>query len=329
MQMQYGNRIILDPKAAMRVAMADGQMTSDTVRKRSIVETAVWRKADLLSVGSKIIPQKSSAGLDIAATFPSNLIGSYPLAPGAKVNYEQVSYTPYGYTLYKFEARWLITGEAKLRGRAQDELRTTSRKAATALAFWKDKDILDKVVSGAYATNNVTVGGGDEWDSGSPTADPEADIVDAWNNLLSNGFEDEDGLKRISLVVPTNVYGQLMKLMLIGNVQQRLKEYLKGVYAIDILPTRYTDQITHPPGSIYTLAGATTGISDDAYMLAFSEDVGEHSILNTNIVPMSGRTLHDTGDEEYFVRQFFGSKIQPNSSTDATNVGIAKILNVT
>jgi len=312
----------------MGVALASGQMTSDTVRKRTVVERMVWRKADLLSVGVKVLPTKTYPMMDIAASFPSNLIGEYPLAPGAKVNYERMSWTPYGYTLYKFEARWRITGEAKVRQQAQQDQNACMRKAAKALAFWKDKEIIDKIISGAYTTNNVTVSAGDEWNSGNPTADPEGDIVDAWNNLLANGYDDDEGLNRISLIVPANVFAQLNKLMLIGNVQQRLRDYLKGNYSIDIFPTRYTDQITHPPGSIYTLAGATTGISDDAYMVVYSEDVGEVGVMNTRVIPMSGHKVLDTGDEEWFVRQYFGAKIQPNSDSDATNVGIAKILNV-
>jgi len=314
---------------SMNVALADGQMTSDTVRKKTVVEDMVWRKADLLSVGVKVLPTKTYPTMDIAASFPSNLIGEYPLAPGAKVNYERVSWTPYGYTLYKFEARWRITGEAKVRQQAQQDQNTCMRKAAKALAFWKDKEAIDKIIAGAYATNNVTVAAGDEWNSGNPTADPEGNIVDAWNNLLANGYEDDEGMMtNISLIVPANVFAQLNKLMLIGNVQQRLRDYVKSNYSISVFPTRYTDQITHPPGSIYTLAGATTGISDDAYMLVNSEDVGEIGVMNTRIIPMSGHTLHDTGDEEWFVRQYFGVKMQPNSSSDATNVGIAKILNV-
>lgn len=314
---------------SMNVALAAGQMTSDVVRKRTVVERAIWRKADLISVGTKILPTKTYPTMDIAASFPSNMIGNYPLAAGARVSLERVSWTPYGYTLYKFEARWNITGEAKVRQQGRQDQLAAMRKVAKALAFWKDKEIIDKVISGAYSTNSVTVSTGDEWDSGNPTADPEGDIVTAWNNLLANGYDDEAGMTRISLVVPANVYGQLMKLMLIGNVQQRLKEYIKGVYSIDVYPTRYTDQITHPPGSIYTLAGSPAGISDDAYMLVNSEDVGELGIMNTNIIPMSGHKVMDTGDEEWFVRQFFGAKIQPNSSSDSTNVGIAKIVNVT
>jgi len=314
---------------SMNVALASGQMTSDVVRKNTVVERAIWRKADFLSQGTKMMPVKTSSVLDIAASFPSNLIGNYPLAPGAKVQVERVSWTPYGYTLYKFEARWEITGEAKIRQKDTEDQAAAMRKVATALAFWKDKDIIDKIISGEYTTSLVTVAAGDEWDSGNPTADPEGDIVDAWNALISGGYSNMEEISKINLLVPANVYGQLNKLMLIGNVQQRLRDYIKGNYSIEILPTLYTDQITHPPGSIYTLAGSPAGISDDAYMVVYGEDTGEHSVLSTTKVPMTGHTVKDTGDEEWFSRQFFGTKIQPNSSSDATNVGIVKIANVT
>lgn len=313
---------------SMQVAMAEGQMTSDVVRKNTVVERAIWRRADFLSAGVKMLPIKTYNTLDIAASFPSNLIGNYPLAPGAKVQLERVSWTPYGYTLYKFEARWAITGEAKIRQQDQQDQRAAMRKVATALAFWKDKDIIDKVIAGEYTASEVAVSPGDEWNSGNPSADPEGNIVDAWNNLISGGYSSTEEISKIALLIPANVLGQVNKLMLIGNVQQRLRDYIKGNYSIDIFPTLYTDAITHPPGSIYTLAGSPAGISDDAFMVVFGEDTGEHGVLRTNVIPMAGHTVKDTGDEEWFMRQFFGSKIQPNSSGDATNVGIVKISNV-
>jgi len=312
----------------MKVAMADGMMTSDNVRKNAVVERVIWRNADFLSVGVKMLPTKTYPTIDIASSFPGNLIGNYPLAPGAKVQVERVTWTPYGYTLYKFEARWAITGEGKIRQAAQQDQQAAIRRVQEALAFWKDKDILDKLIAGTYAASTVTVGVGSEWNSGGATVDIEGNIVDAWNNLLSNGYTTMETLANINLVVPAKVFGQVNKLMLIGNVQQRLRDYIKGNYSISLLPTLYTDAITHPPGSIYTLAGSPAGISDDAYLVVNSEDVGEHGVYTGGVIPAAAHKDLDDGGEEWVARQLFGTKIQPNSSGDATNVGIVKIANV-
>jgi len=313
---------------SMKVAMADGMMTSDNVRKNQVIERVVWRNADFLSVGTKMLPTKNYPVIDVANSFPGNLIGNYPLAPGAKVQMERVSWTPYGYTLYKFEARWSITGEGKIRQAAQQDQQAAVRRVQEALAFWKDKDILDKVIAGTYATNTVTVGAGSEWNSGGATVDIEKDVITAWNNLISNGYTTMATLNNLKLVVPAPVYGNLQKLQLIGNVQQRLSDYFSGNYQITILPTLYTDAITHPPGSIYTLAGSPAGISDDAYLVVNAEDTGEHGVYTGGVIPPAYHKDLDDGGEEWVVRQLFGTKIQPNSSTDATNVGIAKISNV-
>ncbi len=195
-----------------KVAMADGMMNSDNVRKNTVVERVIWRNADFLSVGTKMLPTKTYNVIDVANSFPGNLIGNYPLAPGAKVQMERVSWTPYGYTLYKFEARWAITGEGKIRQAAQQDQQAALRRVQEALAFWKDKDIIDKVIAGTYASSTVTVGAGDEWNSNGATVDIEGDIVDAWNNLISNGYTTMAKLNNLKLIVPAKVYGQLNKL---------------------------------------------------------------------------------------------------------------------
>ena len=312
----------------MKVAMADGMMNSDNVRKNAVVERVIWRNADFLSVGTKILPTKNYSVIDVASSFPSNLIGNYPLAPGATVQMERVSWTPYGYSLYKFEARWAITGEGKIRQAAQQDQQAAVRRVQEALAFWKDKDIIDKVIAGEYTTNLVTVGAGSEWNSGGATVDIEGDIVDAWNALVANGYSSMEKINNLKLVFPAKVLGNVSKLQLIGNVQQRLKDYISGNYGIEFLPTLYTDAITHPPGSIYTLAGSPVGISDDAYLVVNAEDTGEHGVYTGGVIPGAYHKDRDDGGEEWVARQLFGTKIQPNSSTDATNVGIVRIANV-
>ena len=135
-------------------------------------------------------------------------------------------------------------------------------------------------------------------------------------------------LNNLKLLVPAPVFGNLNQLQLIGNVQMRLSDYFSGNYNIEILPTLYTDAITHPPGSIYALAGSPAGISDDAYLVVNSEDTGEHGVYTGGVIPPAAHKDLDDGGEEWVVRQLFGTKIMPNSSTDATNVGIVKINNV-
>lgn len=314
-----------------RVLLASaGASVSDDILKKDVVKEVIYRAADFLSTGVNLLPTREFSVLDVAFHYPSTLIGSYPLSPGSRASYEKLTWTEFDTTMYKAEVKYMITDEARWRQLANYQQTFSARRAAEALALWKDKNIIDAIIAGAYATNNVTVNPGDEWDSGSATADPEGNIVDAINKILSNSNVTIPQLRNINILIPANLWGQLQKLFLIHNVQQRLSEYFKAAFNLNILPTKYTDCITAESGTFYNPEGTQlTGISDDAYVVIYSEDTGIHTVFNPPVgEPMAENKRIEGVGEEWTVRQYFSTKIVPKTSAVTTNPRVAKILNV-
>lgn len=296
-------------------------MTSDSVIQRDIQREVIYRKADLLSVGTKLLPVRNFGVLDVKFEFPSEFVGEYPVPEGAMAKLEKILWTPFNVSLEKCQVHYLITDEAKARQLENYQRQVGLKRAAEAMALQMDQHILDMIIAGPFATNTVVVGAGDEWNSGGADVDIDGNIGTAINNILSNSNVSLEDITNINMVVPAPVYGEFKKLHLIGNVQQKFLDYFKSVYGLSIYPTRYTDSIT----------GKTAGISDDAYIVVSTDDAGIIGSFEPqagmNIPLTEERRQFGAGDEFLFTR-FFRTKIQPFSATDATSHLIAKIANV-
>jgi hypothetical protein len=301
------------------IAMA-GQ-TSDIVIQRDIQREVIYRKADLLSVGTKLLPLRNFGVLDVKFEFPSEFAGEYPVPEGAMAKLEKIVWTPFNVSLEKCQVHYLITDEAKARQLADYQRQVGMKRAAEAMAKQMDQHILDMIIAGANTSNLVTVGGGDEWNSGGADVDIDGNVGTAINNILSNSNVSLEDIANINMVVPAPVYGELKKLHLIGNVQQKFLDYFKSVYGLSIYPTRYTDAISGNPA----------GISDDAYIVVYTDDAGItgsfEPAAGMNIPLTEERRAYGSGDETLFTR-YFKTKIQPLSSTVATSRLIARIANV-
>lgn len=301
--------------------IAMGGMTSDIVIQRDILREVIYRKADLLSVGTKLLPTRNFGVLDVKFEFPSEFVGEYPVPEGAMGKLEKIVWTPFNVSLEKCHVHYLITDEAKARQLENYQRQMGLKRASEAMAVQMDSHILDMIIAGPYATNTVTVAAGDEWNSGGADVDIDSNVGNAINNILSNSNVNLEDIANINMVVPAPVYGELKKLRLIGNVQQKLLDYFKSVYGLGIYPTRYTDAIS----------GKAAGISDDAYIVVNTDDAGIIGSFEPqggmNIPLTEERRQFGVGDEFLFTR-YFKAKIQPYSSTDATSRLIAKIANV-
>jgi hypothetical protein len=301
--------------------IAMGGTTSDVVIQRDIQREVIYRKADLLSVGAKLLPIRNFGVLDVKFEFPSEFVGEYPVPEGAMAKLEKILWTPFNTSLEKCQVHYLITDEAKARQLENYQRQVGMKRASEAMAVNMDSHILDMIIAGAFATNTVNVGAGNEWNSGGVDVDIDGDIGTAINNILSNSNVSLEDIANINMVVPAPVYGELKKLRLIGNVQQKFLDYFKTTYGLGIYPTRYTDAIT----------GKAAGISDDAYLVVNTDDagiIGNFDPQGSMNIPLTEeRRQFGVGDEFLFTR-FFRAKIQPFSSTDATSHLIARIANV-
>jgi len=250
--------------------MASGQIIADTNVKATVIKKVIYQQSDLLSVGTKIVPTLNLDVLDVNFIYPSEMTGSYPVADDARAPRETVSWSKFALNLQKAQIPYFITDSAKLRSVMGVQNTVNARRAGEALAKLKDAEIIAALYAGAGETKAA----GAYWDSDS--GDPESDIVDAWNLLLSTSNASTAELNQTALVVPAAVAGQLMKLTLIGNVQQSISSYLKTTFGMEIHPTRDSSTTTF---ALLTVKGDMTaqhGVLSDAAASAAGVPLVEH-----------------------------------------------------
>jgi len=287
-------------------------ITSDVVIKREVLREVIWRAANFLSVGVKIIPEQVINVLDVKYHLPSDITVEHGIPEGAAgKRSEVIDWTTFTVSLEKAEGSIAITDEAKARQLDQEQMNMQRRKLAEAFAMAKDENILKALLDGAYSANTVAVASGSEWDSGSATADPEKDIIDAWGNILKNARISVEELKNCFLVVPAKVWPELQKLYLIGNIQQRLSDYLKTAIGLTVFPTKLSEYADT----------ALLGISGELTAKHLVAGPGTPGLVMSEEKREGTTTL-------YTIRQYYQTKVVPESKTDPTNARLAKITNV-
>jgi hypothetical protein len=286
-----------------------GQTIADTNVKATIIKKVVYVQSDLISVGTKVIPTMNLDVLDVNFIYPSSMTGKYPVADDARASREKITWSTYALELKKAQVPYFITDSAKLRSVQGVQNTINARRAAEALAVLKDDDIIDVLDGGAGTTNTA----GAYWDSES--GDPESDIADAYGKLLSESNASMADLTSLALIVPAAVAGQLMKLTLIGNVQQSIASYIKGTYGIEVYPTRSTQLTT---ASLLFVKGGSTanhGVLSDAAARAAGVPLVEHE------------RVIGSGDD-YLISQWFKTVIVEDGSATGQTDRIVKINSV-
>lgn len=286
-------------------ALLSAEATTDDVIRRNIIKEVIYKEANLLAVGTKVMPTRQLSELDIKMNYPEDMAADYPVPEGAPgIRAEAPVWVEYDLSLPKGRTRWVITDEAKMRQLSNYQMEFTRRKASEALAIKKDAEILDVINTGAGQT--VTVAGGYEWDAAS--AAPEDDIIDAISAILDNSNINETQIKGMDILVPTAVFGQLMKLQEIRNIKQSIMDFFEGGYKMKFHPTRY-----------YT---------DNAYVTVNSPQTCVHFELSTNKIPLVEQDRIKGVGDEYIITQYFKTKVVPESSSQTTSNRICKIANV-
>lgn len=297
----------MDPYDEIRKLLGDGLTTSDEVIRKNIMREVIYKESSLLSVGTKVIPERLFTVLDAKWSYPDSMTAEYPVPEGATAVKQQISFADFALTLVKGEIRFGMTDEAKMRQLENYQLDFTRRRAAEALAAKKDNEILTTLIGGIGYTINVAAG--KEWDTSAGV--PDEDIINAWNWVLANSNASTDELKNCFLIVPASVYSSLIKLTLIGNVQQTMKDYLGAAYGLTVYPTR---ESTYADYALFGISGDQTAI---------------HGVLSPATPgAVLAETRREYGWDEWLIRQFFKTKIVPDSASTATSSRLVKINNV-
>jgi len=285
-------------------SLLQSETTSDDVIRKEIVRQVIYKEADLLAVGTKVVPTKNFGDLDIKFSFPETMSSEYPVPEGSIAERRRIKWVDYNMTLEKGQCRWTITDEAVLRQLENYQMEFSRRRASEALAREKDEEILDAVLNGAG--NTITIASGNEWDAAGGA--PEDDIVNAITKILDTSNILEADIKNMALVVPTSVWAQITKLQTIHNIQQSFREYFEKSYDMKFYPTRY--------------------YKDDAVLLVVGDQTAIHGVLQTNRIPLVEEERLKGRGREYVITQFFKTKVTPESATKTTSNRICRIKNV-
>lgn len=275
--------------------------TSDVAIRREIIRQLVYRKADFISVGVKIVGVQEFDNLDVKFSFPSEAEVEYPVPEFAGADLTQITWTDFSFSLQKAEGRFLVSDEAMIRGVDKVQWQTGIKRLAEAFAKKKDENILDTLASGAGHTFAASA----TWDTAT-ASQITTDVSKAVGYILdAPGVTDAD-MKNIVFVVPLDAWTGLLRILEVEGVRVSMFNWLQQSYGISIMPTKHFDTY-----GIALLKGSDTAI---------------HGVLRPPAgIPLVEEKRHEGIGTEYIVRQFFATKVVPDSSSTSTSSRIVKI----
>jgi len=278
--------------------------SSDEAIRREIVKQLIYKKADFISVGTKIVGVQEFDNLDVKYSFPSEISVEYPVPEFAGADLSQITWTDFGFSLKKAEGRFLISDEAMIRGTDRVQWTTGIRRCSEGIAKAKDENILDTLVNGAGDEFAATA----TWDTAT-VAEITGDISKAINCILSaKGVSDTD-IKNIVFVLPLKAWTGVLRVLDVEGLRMSLFNWLQQSYGISLMPTKHFDTY-----GLAVLRGADTAI---------------HGVLRAPAgIPLVETKRHEGIGTEYIVRQFFNTKVVPESADQATSNRIVKITGI-
>ena len=297
--------------------MADyGQALPDSKIRKELIRRIIFHQANLLSVGTKVVETVELDTLGVKFDYPSEMTATYPVGDTAVAKRETIKWSEFKADLEKAQVHYMITDSAKLRNLSGTQQSIMARRAGEALATSKDNEILGVLHGGAGSS----VAASGLWSSVS--TDIEADIIKAWNSILTESNVRTEELQRlgVTLIVPVAAFANLNKLTLIGNVQQTISTYLKTAYGVNILPTR--------------TAELGTSSSTDALMFVPGGMTAQHAVLGARAAAAAGVPLVEreriTGSgDDYLITQWYKTVVIEDGSASGQTDRIVKITNVT
>jgi len=289
-----------------------GATASDMAIKREVVRQLIYKRANFISTGVKLVGLSTEDNLDVKFSFPSDAAVHYPVPEGSGADLTRVEWAEFAYSLAKAEGRFFITDEAVIRGTDRTQWQTGIRRLGEAMAAEKDNNILQTLYAGALPANTVAATAA--W-AGATIAQILTDITSCVNNVLNaHGATDAD-LTNIAIVVPLKAWVGLLRLENVVGTNVQMLQYIVDSYKIDIMPTKNV--------TAFVAAG---GAATDGVALIKGIDTAVHGTLS----PPAGIPLVETAREEgvgteYIVRQFFNTQIVPEQSGQNNTARIARL----
>lgn len=289
-----------------------GPTTSDAnILKTEVLRQIVYLRAEELMVFKNALPLESMNSLEIKLTMPKiRRFDAEQVAEGALSSYQMMTWFDVTAALHKEQIRVLVTDEAKARMQADIQTRQSIEAAARGLAWSKDTDIKNTLVSGA----GYSFSAGAKWNAGSTSTKMADDISKAMENILTNTYLTESDLDQLSVFYPQGLVGYMMRPLEDGFYpNQTVKGFLEQNYGVHFYPTRQ--------------------LTTSALVVLNSPETGMHITYSGDAIPTSEtQRILGTG-EQYVLTQYFKTFIMPESqpatpSTAATNERVVEITTV-
>lgn len=288
------------------------ETTSDIVVRQNIIREFIYRGAGLLTDAVMLFPEVGYNQLDIKGEINTHIDVDYPVAEGAVGPEGRITWMPFNFSLEKAEGSFKITDEAKVRQQANLQWQTGVKSLSRAMARKKNYNILEIMIAGYTITNNT----GGAWDSGSPKI--IEDMQTAINALLESDTADltMQDIGKMVIALPIKAFNLAAQLTTIANIKMSFADYLKGQFpGIKLVPFK----------ELSTSAGLGGG--NDGYVVVAGTDTGRHGVFRGGGIPLV-EEKRDGAATKYTVRQYFKSKVVPDSDTVATSSRIARMASI-
>lgn len=291
-----------------------GVTASDEAIKREVVRQLIYKKADYISTGVKLVGLTTEDNLDIKFSFPTDAAVQYPVAEGSGADLTRVEWAEFAYSLAKAEGRFFITDEATIRGTDRTQWQTGIRRLGEAMAARKDFNILQVLYAGAGAVEPCFAWGA----AGTTFANVLSDITNALNNLIgAHGAVDAD-IANVAMVVPLRAWIGLLRMEQVMGTNIQMLQYIQDGYKIGIMPTKNV--------AAFVAAG---GALIDGVALIKGADTAVHGTLAPPAdVPLVETARQEGVGTEYIVRQFFATQVVPEQGGVVTTNRICTLTGV-
>jgi len=283
--------------------------TSPDVIRADLIRKLIYKRADYIAGGLNLVGVQTYPGLDVKYQFPSAITLDYPVAEGARGDRKKIDWTTFYMTMDKGEGSFMITDEAQMRQLGNVQYQTGVRRLAEALAMKKDDNIIDALCTGA-AGNSVAAA--ESWPTAVATS-IAGDVAGAIGAILAATGVQPAEIKQMGLVLPYRAWASLLKVVEIENIRHQMEKYIQSSWGISIHPTKNSTVVDGKYG-LALIKGADTGI---------------HGVAASHPKVPLVEIKRETGvGLEYTVRQFFNTRVIPDSSTVATSTRLCKITGV-
>jgi len=278
-------------------------VTDDAMRKASIIQKAIFKKAEELLVGKNAVPIQRVNNIDIRLALPkATYLQAQEVAEGARADMQTVEWFNTNISMSKYQAHVLVTNEAIARGLIANQLKINIDAAAKGLQIAKDQEIFTSLLNGAGQTVAVTT----KWNATGAT--PEDDIASAIQKIADNTVITDADLKNMALFVPAGLMGFMKKRVEVENIRVPLERAIADEFGIKIFYTRH--------------------LTTDALLIVKSNETAIHFEYNGSDVPTVEEERVAGVGTRYLITQYFKTVVIPDSDTVSTSSRICKLTNV-